>query len=305
MQQSLWLFYAFLPVRPGLAFQNKRSLSCSTRFGVRILPDLVAFGYQVILAAVMFILLKLLLLFFRPLLWIVFVFLFALLTKNARWKKIAYRLAFGLLLFFTNPFIITKLMQAYEEAPVVLAPSQKFNTGILLGGLVGYSPSDKTGYFNNVSDRFIQTALLYKNGHINNIIIAAGNGYITQNNFSEADFIKNHLVQLGIPAQRIYTDGLSRNTLENAANARRLADSAHVTGPYLLISSAMHLPRAVRVFRKAGINPTTYPCEFLSRGAGNDPLEDYLIPSSIALFRWDNLIKEWVGTIASLISGKA
>lgn len=253
----------------------------------------------------MFILLKLLLLLFRPVIWIFFIFLFALLTKNVRWKKVGYRVAFALLLFFTNPFIITKLMQMYEAEPVTLAPSQKFNTGILLGGLVGYSPSDKTGYFNNVSDRFIQTALLYKTGHINNIIVAAGNGYITENNFREADFIKKHLVQLGIPAERIYTDGLSRNTLENAANARRLADSAGVTGPYLLISSAMHLPRAVKVFRKAGINPTIYPCDFLSRGSGNNFLEDYLIPSSLALVRWENLIKEWVGTVASAITGKA
>jgi uncharacterized SAM-binding protein YcdF (DUF218 family) len=260
---------------------------------------------QAILAATMFVFLKLLLLLFRPLLWIFFAFLFALLTKDARWKKIAYRVAFGLLLFFTNPFVIVKLMQTYEAAPVQLAPTQKFNTGILLGGLVGYSPSDKTGYFNNASDRFIQTALLYKKGHINNIIVAAGNGYITKNNFSEAVFIKKHLVALGIPAEKIYTDGQSRNTLENAANARRLSDSAHVTGPYLLISSAMHLPRAVKVFRRAGINPAIYPCDFLSRGSGNNFLEDYLVPSSIALSRWDNLLKEWMGTVASFVTGKA
>jgi uncharacterized SAM-binding protein YcdF (DUF218 family) len=265
----------------------------------------VAFWYQVILAAIMFILLKLLLLLFRPLLWIFFVFLFALLTRNVRWKKIAYRVAFGLLLFFTNPFIITRLMLAYEMQPVQLAPSQTFNTGILLGGLVGYSPSDKTGYFNNASDRFIQTALLYKNGHINNIIVAAGNGHITKNDFSEAGFIKKQLIELGIPAEKIFTDSQSRNTLENAINAKKLSDSAHVTGPYLLISSAMHLPRAVKVFRKAGINPVLYPCDFLARGSGNNFLEDYLVPSSIALTRWDNLIKEWVGTVASLISGKA
>ncbi len=252
----------------------------------------------------MFVLLKLLLHLFRPLLWIVVVFLYALLTKHPGRKKIAFRSAFALLLFFTNPFAIETVMGAYEAKPVQLAPSQKFSAGILLGGLVSYSPRDNKGYFNNASDRFIQTALLYKQGHIHNIIVAAGNGYITKNNFSEARFIKEHLVQLGVPPEKIHTDSSSRNTLENALNAKRLADTVRLTGPFLLISSAMHLPRAVKVFRKAGIDPTIYPCDFLSRGSGNNFLEDYFLPSSIALSRWDNLIKEWVGTITYVLTGK-
>lgn len=232
------------------------------------------------------------------------VFLYGLLTRHTKRKGLAFRAGFGMLVFFTNPFVIQKLLGAYEAAPVKLGASQKFNTGILLGGLVSYSPGDRTGYFNNASDRFIETALLYKQGHINNVVVAAGNGYITENNFSEAGFIKARLTQLGIPAQRIYADGLSRNTLENAMNAKHLFDSVHLSGPYLLISSAMHLPRAVKVFRKTGIDPAIYPCDFLSRGGANNFLEDYLLPSSAALSRWDNLIKELVGTVAYTITGK-
>lgn len=252
----------------------------------------------------MFILLKLLLLFFRPLLWIILLFIYALFTKRDNLKKPAFCTALLLLLFFTNPFFIRKLLGMYEAAPIQLAPSQTFNAGILLGGLVSYSPADERGYFNGASDRFIQTALLYKKGHINQIIVAAGNGYITKNNFSEALFIKERLVNLGIPADRIYTDSDSRNTLENALNAKRISDSAHLTGPFLLISSAMHLPRAAKVFRKAGIEPVLYPCNFLSRGAGNNFLEDYLFPSSEAMDRWDSLIKEWVGTLTYWMTGK-
>jgi uncharacterized SAM-binding protein YcdF (DUF218 family) len=259
----------------------------------------------VIFASAMFVLLKILLHLFRPLIWILLVFLFGLLTKNAKRKRIAYQVAFGMLLFFTNPLVIRALLSAYETKPLQWAPTQTFNTGILLGGLVSYSPSENRGYFNQASDRFIQTALLYKEGHIHNLIVAAGNGYITKNNFREADFIKQHLVQLGIPAEKIYTDGLSRNTEENAVNAKRLSDSAQVGGSYLLISSALHLPRAAKVFRKAGIDATLYPCHFLSRGAGNNFLDDYLLPSSVALDRWDLLIKEWVGTAVYLITGKA
>ena len=253
----------------------------------------------------MFVILKLLLFFFRPILWIILLTAYALFTKNFKRKQLAFRIAFALLLFFTNPFINNAFISLYETKPVQLAPSQKFGAGILLGGMVAYNEADNRGYFNNASDRFIQTALLYKQGHINNVIVAAGNGYLTGNNFSEASFIKAALVTLDIPADNIYTDSESRNTFENAQNSKRIADSASLTEPYLLISSAMHLPRAEKVFRKAGMNVTLYPCNFLARDTRNNFLEDYILPSSLALSRWDNLIKEWLGIVTYSITGKS
>lgn len=253
----------------------------------------------------MFVFLKLLLFLFRPLLWIILLFLYSLLTKQIQRKKWSFRLALTMLLFFTNPFPVRWLMSLYEAKPVQLAPTQKFNVGILLGGLVSYSPGDKRGYFNNASDRFIQTAFLYKQGHLNHIIVAAGNGYLTKTRFSEAAFIKEQLVYLGIPADKIYTDGESRNTVENARNTKRITDSARLSGPYLLISSAMHLPRAAKLFRKAGIDAVLYPCDFHSRGGGNNFLDDYFLPSADALSNWENLIKEWAGTVAYAVMGSS
>lgn len=204
-----------------------------------------------------------------------------------------------LLLFFTNPLVIRTLLNAYEMDPVQLAPSQKFEAGILLGGLVSYSAIDNKGYFNSSADRFVQTALLYKKGHIRNIIVAAGyNSFVAKNYFNEAGYIKEKLVQLGIPAQRIYTDTQSRNTAENAFFAKQITDSTGFGGPYLLISSAMHLPRAVVAFRQAGLNVTPYPCYFIAHGGINNILDDCLLPSSHALSDWNNLIKELLGQAA-------
>lgn len=180
----------------------------------------------------------------------------------------------------------------------------KYNTGILLGGMVAYNKYDDQGYFNPAADRFIQTALLYKTGHINNVIVAAGNGYITKNNFREALFIKQRLVELGIPAEKIFTDTSSRNTLENARFSKKIIDSFHIQGPYLLISSAMHLPRAQLVFKKAGVNSDLYPCDFVSKEISNNFLEDYILPSALAMNHWDNFIKEILGTVVYKITGK-
>jgi uncharacterized SAM-binding protein YcdF (DUF218 family) len=208
------------------------------------------------------------------------------------------------LVFFTNPFIIGLLLRAYETKPVELAPTETYASGIVLGGFISYNARDDKAYFNPASDRFIQTALLYKTGHIKKIIVSAGNGYITKNNFREADFIRDHLVQLGIPPQDILGEAESRNTLENARFSKAIRDTAHITGTSLLISSAMHLPRAKLVFEKAGIPVKLYPCDFIGRGGGNNLIEDVLLPSSGALYKWDNFIKELVGIVTYKITGK-
>jgi uncharacterized SAM-binding protein YcdF (DUF218 family) len=170
--------------------------------------------------------------------------------------------------------------------------------------MVAYNKNDDRGYFNGASDRFIQTALLYKTGHIDHIIVAAGNGYLTKNNFREAVFIKQRLMELGIPGETVFTDTSSRNTFENAIYSKKIIDSIHLKGPYLLISSSQHLPRASRVFRKAGIEVTLYPCDFSSKNIGNNFFEDYILPSGLALNHWDNFIKELLGSLTYKMTGK-
>lgn len=252
----------------------------------------------------MFVLLKILLYLFRPLIWILILFIIALITKNENRKRLIFKIAIIALFFFTNPFIIRKCIALYEVKPVSISTLSKYNAGILLGGMVSYNKYDDKGYFNPAADRFIQTALLYKTGHINNVIVAAGNGYITKNNFREALFIKQRLTELGIPAEQIFTDTSSRNTLENAKFSKKIIDSLHIQGPYLLISSAMHLPRAHVVFRKAGIDAGLYPCDFVSKRISNNFFEDYVLPSSYALSQWDSWIKEIVGILTYKITGK-
>ncbi|RYZ44581.1 MAG: YdcF family protein [Chitinophagaceae bacterium] len=221
-------------------------------------------------------LISLVLVLLRPMLWIILVFCYAFFTKDLVRKKTAFGTGLGLLLLFTNPALSTWALQAYEAEPVTLGPMQTFQTGILPGGLVSYSEKDNTGHFNNVADRFIQTALLYKGGKINNIIVAAGSSHMTEAAYSEASFIKANLVKLGIPAANIFTDTTSRNTVQNAARAKH----------------------------KAGLPVSPYPCQFLSRGSGSNFFEDYLIPSSGALASWENLIKEVVSMAAYQVMGK-
>ncbi len=189
--------------------------------------------------------------------------------------------------------------------PIVLHSNEKYEAGIVLGGFVSYNVKTDEAYFNPASDRFIETALLYKKGNIGKIIVAAGNGYVVKHNFQEASFVKDRLVELGIRQEDIFTDGVSRNTYENALNSKKICDSLHLKGPFLLISSAMHLPRAENLFIKQKLDIRSYPCDFMTRGIANNFWEDYLLPSSLTLNNWDIFIKELFGLVIYKIMGRA
>jgi uncharacterized SAM-binding protein YcdF (DUF218 family) len=252
----------------------------------------------------MFVLLKIILWFIRPLVWAFILFGWALLTKADPRKKRLFIAGTFILFFFSNPFFIRALLKGYEPQPVPVQQAGRYSAGIVLGGFISYNMEEHQGFFNTAGDRFIQTALLYKTGHINKIIVPAGNGYIAQHGFKEAYYIRDRLVELGVPFTDIYTDTESRNTFQNAVYTKEILDTIQLKPPYLLISSAMHLPRAQLVYKKLGMPVVLFPCDYRSRSTANNLVEDYLLPSPTALQQWDGFLKELLGIMTYKLTGE-
>jgi len=66
---------------------------------------------------------------------------------------------------------------------------------------------------------------------------------------------------LGVPASAILQESRSRNTYENAVEARRLLEPAGANR-ILLVTSALHMPRAVASFRHQGFEVIPAPTDF-------------------------------------------
>lgn len=77
-----------------------------------------------------------------------------------------------------------------------------------------------------------------------------------------ADRMAAFAMSLGVPASRIRTEIESLNTRQNLENLR-----SHVVfgGPFYLVTSAVHMPRAMETARKLGLNPVAVPCDFRSK----------------------------------------
>ena len=242
---------------------------------------------------------KLITFFISPANWLIALFILLIFSKSIRFKK---KLTIALSLFFFvfgNEFLFNKLVNAWQPAPVEL--TTHYEAGILLGGIASFDKLGN-GYLNNASDRFIAISTLYKTGVIKKIVISAGN--INKEKPNEAAFLLKRMAQLGIPMQDIIIEGKSRSTFENAFFTKRIIDSLKFTPPYILVSSAMHIPRAVSVFKKAGLEVVPYPCNYTvikrSFSAG-----DYLIPKLYIINDWSYFLKEIVGLAGYKIFGKA
>jgi uncharacterized SAM-binding protein YcdF (DUF218 family) len=74
-------------------------------------------------------------------------------------------------------------------------------------------------------------------------------------------FIKPTLVSLGVPPDAVQVEDHSRSTYENARQTAQLLEQQKLQ-QVLLVTSALHLPRALATFRAAGIDALPAPTDF-------------------------------------------
>lgn len=109
--------------------------------------------------------------------------------------------------------------------------------------------------------RSIYAALVWRTGNFREVLICGGPPAAPL-----SAPMKDFLVSQGVPAAAIRLETESRSTRENAVNAARLL--ANTPGKKVLLSSDYHMYRAVRCFRKVGlqVTPTYFP-EAVKRNA--------------------------------------
>jgi uncharacterized SAM-binding protein YcdF (DUF218 family) len=226
--------------------------------------------------------------------------LYSAITKNKKHKKLFGLLALITLLFFSNPFIAKRVTNAWEESYVNKSSLQnKYEYGILLGGIADYEKDYHRIIFGLTTDRLMQTLDLYYEKRINKIIISGGSGEVFKQEQKEAIIIRDYLIKIGIPSEDILLESQSKNTHENARNVAVLLKNNKQT-KILLITSAFHMRRAKACFIKEGFNVDIYPTNKLS-DTEFDPSS--LIPSADAFNKWHLIIKEIAGYLTYKVVG--
>ncbi len=246
---------------------------------------------------------KLLYFLISPLNWIIAALFFSLFKKDSKKKKRFLIIAITLSLFFSNEFIFNVFINQWEYKATPIDSVKTYDYGILLGGMITFDDQINRINSQRSIDRLIQTILLYKKHHIKKIFISGGSGSVTNPDMLEAKYLKNYLINIGIPENDILIETKSRNTHENAVyTAEALGDTIIKNSSFLLITSATHLPRATKCYHKVGIYAMPFATD--RYGGPYKLLFDYfLIPNAETLSNWNVLIKEYVGVIAYYFAG--
>ena len=204
-------------------------------------------------------------------------------------------------LLFSNSWLLNWYAGKWQPSPGIINRNITYSCGIVPGGFA--SPdANGNGYFNATADRFIQAVKLFKVGEISHILISGGNGKVDKKSFREGAWTKNELITMGIPDSVIFVEDRSNNTSDNARFAKNILDSLQLKPPYLLITSAIHVPRASLLFRNAGVPVAPFPCNYFDGRSSFD--FSSLIPSPSVLSSWNFYLKEAAGYLWYGFKGK-
>jgi uncharacterized SAM-binding protein YcdF (DUF218 family) len=183
-----------------------------------------------------------------------------------------------------------------------MAETQAAEVAIVLGGAVGQPlpPRVETG-LSEASDRVLHAARLYKAGKVKRILVTAGNIPWLSSVKPEADLIRELLMEWGVPSEAIELASQSRNTYENALEIKDIWQREGFESA-LLVTSAMHMPRAMATFLRAGLPVAASTADVRIIEAAN-PFA--LLPDVGALGTATNAMKEWLGLLAYKMLGYA
>jgi len=195
-------------------------------------------------------------------------------------------------------------MLEQEYPPYSPVAGQSYDAIVVLSGdlnpAFGVRPVTELSY--SSLQRTLCGSEAFLQGLSSRLVMAGGTAVLGQP--IDAREMASLAVRLNVPEQALVLEEVSRNTYESAKEVRRIfGQGARI----LLVSSAMHMPRAVRLYLHQGLNVTPYPCGYrswLKVGTWPSVKLGTLIPDPGSLERSTTAINELVGLAVYRVAGR-
>lgn len=215
--------------------------------------------------------------------------------RYQRSSKVLAGFALVLLYLFSTPLISNSLVRLAENIPAL--PTQQLNTTdaqaiVVLGaGRYKDAPEYASDAISGINLERLHYAG-YLQRHSNLPILTSG-GSVYGQGPSEAQMMHDVLVN-AYSRQAKWIEGKSRNTAENAFNSAKLLRQSNID-KILLVTHALHMPRARAMFELAGLKVIAAPMGFHTKT--DMPFILTLLPDSLALHNSRALFHELIGRL--------
>ncbi|OYT71438.1 MAG: envelope biogenesis factor ElyC [Chloracidobacterium sp. CP2_5A] len=110
---------------------------------------------------------------------------------------------------------------------------------------------------------------------------------------SSGEVMREAACALGAPPERVTVQPTGRNTVEEVAALAAIVGME----PFLLVTSAAHMPRALDACRAQGLMPLPAPTDFLTTGGDGVWTPGDIYPSGAALHQSERAAYEYLGRL--------
>ncbi len=224
--------------------------------------------------------------------------------RRMRVGKFFIVLGIVLLIGFSLEFTSSKLLGSLENRCPPLNAERMADVkheikwiAVLSGG---YNPNPQispTGQLSNASlARLVEGIRLHRSLPGTRLILSGGAVFTPA---PESEVMAKAARTFDIKSDQIVLESASRDTEEQALLIRKIVGKDR----FILVTTASHMPRAMGLFRKAGMEPLPAPAEF--RTGGKEDLNPaFFYPRAGSLLNSEIVVHEYLGILWSRLRGK-
>jgi uncharacterized SAM-binding protein YcdF (DUF218 family) len=232
--------------------------------------------------------------------------------RKPRTSRLFFSVAFLVIFLGGNRWVSYALARSLEWQTLPSESNPTAEAIVVLGGGTESALPPRTGVeVNSAGDRLIHAADLYHAGASPLLILSGGKiEWMESTDDTPASDMQKILLKLDVPDNAMILQPKSLNTHDDAVYSAEILKNKGIKR-IILVTSAMHMPRSLALFRKQGVDVIPSPTDFTITEDGwnrtfnpnPETLLTNIIPNSSSLGLTTNVLKEYIGYVTYLFQG--
>lgn len=228
--------------------------------------------------------------------------------KRSRLALIPITLTFLLLSLSSSAWISNALVKSLEFQYITQGELPTADAIVVLGGATESAlPPRPWIEIREEGDRVLYAGKLYRDKKAPRLILSGGRVDWRPSSSSEAEDMAILLETMGVPRSAMLLESRSLNTRDNAVYSQEIMKAQKIQ-KILLVTSAMHMPRSMLIFKKLGIDAIPAPTDYTSVPENRSTLEATILdtlPDADQMRRTTRALKEYIGILVYRLRGWA
>jgi uncharacterized SAM-binding protein YcdF (DUF218 family) len=230
--------------------------------------------------------------------------------KKKRLAKLFIFISLLIIFLGGNRWVSMSIVRSLETRFPPFSGNEKANVIVVLGGGTDIKQFPRPMVeVNGAGDRMIYAARLYKDGIADKIILSGGTiDWHGETETTPAKDMADLMEFMGIPTEALILQGGSANTAEDAQFSTMIIKQ-NSWQKVVLVTSAMHMPRSVALFKKLGIEVIPAPTDYVITDQAWKDLFSWqwenilinILPTSSNLKSTTSAMKEYLGMFVNTI----